>query len=202
MNRLTQKSWARVNLVFSATDSNYTDIISLDEQGNIGARNKIPGFFSLVQSASRAQDIQIIGRDPLEISKTPVIVLVTLDRVLQETRRVAEPVADKFYPNKAYLMADKTLVAFGEGIHSFGKSYRGEMMRFDQALNGLERLDLEVENIDSAGNIWVACPSDAVDQFLVAKMAVSKDFLNNQSPQGSILTSFRRGMIIQIVTLK
>lgn len=98
--------------------------------------------------------------------------------------------------------ADKTLVAFGEGLHPFGQNRHGEMMRFDQALHGVQRSDLEVADIESGGQIWVACPIGTSGGFLVAKQAFSKDFLNNQSPQGSNLTSFRRGTIIKIVALK
>lgn len=190
------------NLVLSATDNNDTDILSFTAKGDISARNTIPGAFRLVQSIGEAQDIQLIGRGPLENSKTPVMVLVTLNAALQETRRVTDPVVDKFYPNIAYQMADKTLVAFGEGLHSFGQQYRGEVMHLDQKLQALQRGDLEVAGIESSGQIKVACPMGTSDGFLVAKFAFSKDFLDNQSPQGSVLTSFRRGMIIQIVTLK
>lgn len=192
----------RHNLVFSATDGNKTDIVSLTEHGDIYARNTIPGYLRLVQPMFTTGDIQLIGRGGVQNSAPPDKVLVTLDTDLHVTRRVTHPLADKFYPNITYQMANKTLVAFGEGIHLLGQSYRGEIVRFDQALNEQDRLDLEVNGIDSAGDISVACPGVDANQFLVAKKAVSKDSENNSVPQDSGSTTFKRGMIIQIVKLK
>ncbi|MDR3432604.1 MAG: hypothetical protein P4L95_12010 [Rouxiella aceris] len=185
-------------LIFSATDSNNTEIVSLTELGDIRTRNKISGFYTLVKPLGEVGDLQLIGREPILDSSPPVTLLISLDSTLQPTRRVKKPGDDNFFANITYKMPDNTLVGFGEGMHWFGRREQGEMLHFDQQRQELQRNSLEIDGIYSAGQIWVACPANASNEFWVAKLALSEDFVNHGTSQ----SGFKLGMIIQRIKLQ
>jgi len=189
-------------LLFSVSDTKNTDLLSIDTHGDVTAQRRFSGYFKLIHSVENDLIIQLWGITATSQQPSLQPTLVTLDAALQETRRVTANPADGFVSGTTYRLSDNSLVSFGKGMHLIGRRDRGEAIQVSQELKLLRRFDLEQDDIDDTGQIWVATPTATPTEFMVAKVAISRKFETQSTENAADSQSFKRGASIQFVKFR
>lgn len=185
-------------ILFSVTDSNYTDIVAIDVDGNVKNRTKINGFFRLIQPVAGDSLIQLWGGVPGVHSSS----IIDMDDALNEIAHVDDPSGEKYSPRFIFRMPDKSLISFGTGVHSFGRMYRAEGVRVDSSFKNRQTISLEQEEVDNAGQVLGAVQAGDDGVFLVAKAIVTKASMADSAGGMEESPGFRRGLLLEFVSFK
>jgi hypothetical protein len=188
------------SLMFSTSSNQNTDVVRLDETGEVQARKQfVNSRFRLVRPVVPDGVVQLFGR-PMLSDSTGVTVL-SLDERLEEVSRIqGEPTA--YLAEIAYRMPDRSLVLFGSAVHSVGERYSTQLVHVDPTLRQAQRLDLPRDRVQDTGSIWAAAPTRDVGRFVAATRVMARGLDSNHPERFGALPDFKHGAALDFIQLK
>jgi hypothetical protein len=159
------------DVIFSATNNESTELVTIGAGGVVKSRNEIPGRFVLVRPVPSAGPIHLFGTfdDPQRSA------VVTLDDHLVEMGRIRGDHPSNFLANFAYSATGDSIVLFGSTVHGGGATYTSLVVSIDRALKAERTLEFSRRPLRDIGFIRAAAPSGGAGDFVVARSVLVVD---------------------------
>jgi hypothetical protein len=183
-------------LIFSATDNQKTELISIRRDGEILGRRVLDGRFLLARSPATDSSLTALGW--FGSFKAPRVVL-TLDAGFNELHK-AQSAPSYFAAGFVYRLPDESFVEFGGISPSPGQPrYTGGIVHVDRELRKEEVLQIEESGFEDGGHIFAAAPTAARGEFAFATVFhATPDGPNSRVRPTS---GFIRGAVLRLVRL-
>jgi hypothetical protein len=153
--------------IFSASNNEKTEVVTMGEGGAVKSQREIPGRFVLVRPVSVDGTIQLFGTVDNQLQ--PVV--VTLDDQLAEVSRVSGDYPKNFWVSFAYSTPGGSIALFGSTVHGGGAAYTSLVVSVDRALKAGRDLELPHARgpVKDIGFIRAAAPGGRAGEFVVAR---------------------------------
>jgi hypothetical protein len=158
-------------LIISASNSQQTELVTMDRGGAVKSHREIPGRFILLRSIPMGGAIQLFGT--LDKDLQPVV--VTLDDDLVEVSRIQGHYPNSFRANVAYSTQGGSIALFGAAVHDRGANYATLVVSADRSLKTGQNLELPRARRPFIDGwfIQAAAPSGRAGEFVVARRIVT-----------------------------
>jgi hypothetical protein len=174
-------------LIFSVSNNEQTELMTMGEGGAVKSHRKIPGRFVPVRPLAVGGTIQLYGT--LDNDVKPVV--VTLDHQLAEVSRVSGDYPSDFWVSFAFSTPGGSIALFGSTIHGGGAAYTTFVVSADRALKAGQTLELPHARrpVQDTGFIRAAARGGRAGEFVVARriLPVAPDNLPAAAPPKAIL---------------
>ena len=157
-------------LLFTFRRVSGTEILSINQDGELLGRRIISGVYRLVHPSAVSAKIQIVGGDP-KGSKS----LITLGSGLQDIERLDGLDAPEFVISKAYSLPDQSLLLFGSASRSDGASHVSSV-RYITRSGHVEGEDLSRRPFFDGGAIKIVSPTGRPGEFITARDLLENNF--------------------------
>jgi hypothetical protein len=158
-------------LIFSASNNETTELVTMDGGGAVKSHREIPGRFILVRPVAVGGKIQLFGT--LDNELQPVV--VTLDDHLVEVGRIQGNYPSSFSAHVAYSTPGGSIALFGSTVHGGGAAYTSLVVSVDHTLKTGQKLELPRARRPFIDGwfIQAAAPSGKAGEFVVARRIVT-----------------------------
>jgi hypothetical protein len=158
-------------LIFSASNNEQTELVTMDGGGAVKSHREIPGRFILVRPVAVGGKIQLFGT--LDNDLQPVV--VTLDDHLVEVGRIQGNYPSSFSAHVAYSTPGGSIALFGSRVHGGGAAYTSLVVSVDHTLKTGQELELPRARRPFIDGwfIQAAAPSGKAGEFVVARRIVT-----------------------------
>jgi hypothetical protein len=155
-------------LIFSASNNEQTELVTMDRSGAVKSHREIPGRFILVRPVEGT--IRLFGKVD---NQQPVV--VTLDHSLVEVGRIQGDYPSSFSANVAYNTPGGSIALFGSAVHGGGAAYTSLVVSADHTLKTGQNLELPRARRPFIDGWFIraAAPIGKAGEFVVARRIVT-----------------------------
>jgi hypothetical protein len=193
------------DLILSATNSSYTEVIRMTASAEIRARALFAGRYLLTRPVVPDDLVQLWGRTKNSTLSTAI----SLNERLEQVQRVDGNPKAQFYAYVAYRLPDQSLCLLGVNVPASGFNGRSVILHVDRGLHHYQDFEpitpgnpfVIGSNVDS-GRHFAAAPIGDLKEFAVAMELVVRIPLNSRGEPTVEPTGFKGGTVLDFVKLK